>query len=217
MARTVYVTTELTGGGSALDGVNGNVLVAGDLAFHIQNNTTTVTGKAGNLFSLYMATTNNASESSPEIIEPDSNPGDWNWTRLMPLFSVFNTTGMASTMANYGVSIIRTTGATVHVLKRPKKGVYKKIIINTTSLVKIRLSTAVATYGVRIARQGKLSLASTACVIIAPTSKALLNGFRHPVSIELIGRSTDRWELMGINVPTTGLSAKKFPTFSTTT
>jgi len=35
MARTVYVTTELTGGGSGLDGVNGNVIVAGDMAFYI--------------------------------------------------------------------------------------------------------------------------------------------------------------------------------------
>jgi hypothetical protein len=219
MARTVYVTTEITGGGSGLDGIDGSNIVKGDMAFLINPDSTTIGYRQGNYFGVYVATTKNASDDSPEIVNPDANPGDWNWEKMTPLIPVFHTTGKAATLPNYGVSIIRTTAPSVHVLKRPRRGAYKKLIFATTQVIKVRLTTAVAgSLAVPTVRFGGVGLiaGSSVCVIVAPTSKCLLGTVKMPTAIELIGRSTSRWEIMEMSVITTG-GIKKFPTLSSTT
>ena len=198
MSRTVYVTTELTGGGSALDGVNGNSLVKGDMAFLIQKDTTTPM-REGSYFGVLMATTKSSTEESPERILPDSNPGDWNWERLQMLSSVFFTTGKAATLPNYGVQIIRSTAPTVHSMRRPRRGTFKTLVFTTTHLVKVRCSSAAASYNVKC---------GTSSVVIAHSSRAL-GGF-HRV-IQLVGRSTSRWDIISLS-PT-----NKAFTVSTTT
>ena len=84
---THYRKTSLTGGTvGALDGINGNSLVSGDVAYVLDVN---------NNFSVYECTTGGAAESAPFIIVPDSNPGSWNWRLhtagggpLMPTYNV---------------------------------------------------------------------------------------------------------------------------------
>ena len=74
MASKLYFRTSLTGGTSgALDGIDGAVLADGDGAIAV------TTG----YFYLYRLNINSgASESSPQIITPDINPGDKRWELL---------------------------------------------------------------------------------------------------------------------------------------
>lgn len=71
MAKTGYVKTALTGGGaSALDGISGAVLLAGDFAFVGVNN----------LAYFYIYSSSTAVESSPDIIVPDTaDSGNLRW------------------------------------------------------------------------------------------------------------------------------------------
>jgi hypothetical protein len=216
MARNVYVTTALTGGGQGLDGLDGAGLVKGDLAIFAQKDSTTLAGTHGTYFAIYYASTHAASENAPGIIVPDVNPGSFNWKAAGRLWSIDHTTGKAATLANNGISIIRTTGASVHILRRPRAGAYKKLIFATTSPVKVRMTTAVAgslaAPTVRIGRAG-LVAGSSVCVVIAPTSRALT---RLPASIEFIGRTTARWEITGYENMSTG-TVKRNITFSSST
>jgi hypothetical protein len=68
---TAYYKTVLTGGGaSALDGIDGDLLIDKDLGFVFD-------GTNGYLFQLNA--TSGASESPPDIIAPDLNPGTKRW------------------------------------------------------------------------------------------------------------------------------------------
>lgn len=189
MARTVYVTTQLTGGGSALDGIDGNDMVKGDVAFYINRDTTTP-GHEGNYSGVYMATTDAGSESSPNLITPDDNAGSWNWDLLQPLSVVKNATGKTMTLDNYGVSIIYSTGATVHRLLRPRKGARKTIVFSTTSVVKVRLSTAAEQYTVSLAGANKNVIAFTSRVVN-------FTSMMRP-TIEMVGVSTARWRVLNL-------------------
>ena len=72
MAKSVYIKTGLTGGSATtdLDGVDGNKLVDGDVAF-------VYTG--GKKYEYLLNATGGAAESSPNVIVPDTNPGTKNW------------------------------------------------------------------------------------------------------------------------------------------
>jgi hypothetical protein len=76
MAKTVYFTTGIKGGGSNLDGIDGNNIVKGDAAF-VRYTTGTNT-----IFAVYWATTQNLAESAPGIIRPDVNAGSWDWVKM---------------------------------------------------------------------------------------------------------------------------------------
>ena len=79
MAQTIYQDkTSLTGGSAtALDGIDGNSLVDGDRAYVLIPGTLT--------FYVYrLNATSGAAESSPNVIAPDTNPGNKRWI----LFSV---------------------------------------------------------------------------------------------------------------------------------
>jgi hypothetical protein len=70
---TVYHKSALTGGASnALDGINGNLLLDGDRAFTIV---------AGVFRVYYLDADSGLAESSPDVIAPDSNPGDKRWIK----------------------------------------------------------------------------------------------------------------------------------------
>ena len=71
MARTVYIKDSLTGGAStALDGVNGDDLIEGDIGLCYVSNIK---------YEYRLDASNGAAESSPDIIVPDTNPGTKNW------------------------------------------------------------------------------------------------------------------------------------------
>jgi len=71
MSTTVYKKTALTGGTATdLDGINGTGLVDSDMAF------VTV---AGVLYTYILDDDSGAAESSPNIIAPDTNPGNKRW------------------------------------------------------------------------------------------------------------------------------------------
>jgi hypothetical protein len=72
MAKTIYERTAISGGGSALDGIDGSILLDGDAAVILIN------GAA--LF--YVLDDDSASgELLPEIVAPDANPGNKRWIR----------------------------------------------------------------------------------------------------------------------------------------
>lgn len=79
MANTlIYKKTSLTGGGTDdLDGVDGNNLFGGELAF---------VHTATKEFYVYQLNATSAQgESSPDIISPDENAGDKRWELLTPM------------------------------------------------------------------------------------------------------------------------------------
>lgn len=215
MARTVYVTTELQGGGSGLDGINGNSLVKGDMGFYLKKNTTGTAQGHGFLTGVYMASSRGSTvamgsiEDQPNFIAPDSNGADWIWGLTQPLSPVFITTGLTAILPNYGVSIIKTNTNTVHWVRRPRRGVVKKLIFRTTAAVKIRLSTGAAAQTVKIS--------SGVSVIVPPTSSYKAPGKGIPPAVELTGRTTAQWELTGLVLPATSLSAARRISFSSTT
>lgn len=68
---TVYIKTALTGGTSdALDGINGSDLINDDTAFVYVSYTK---------YEYRLNATSGAAESSPDIIAPDTNPGNKRW------------------------------------------------------------------------------------------------------------------------------------------
>ena len=195
MAKTVYVSTERIGGGSAIDGVDGNSLVKGDLNLLIES----TRGAHG----VYACTTEAQSESSPNVIVPNSNAGSWNWRLLDPLRPVFITTGMTAVLPNHGISIIRTTGNTVHRLAKGRRGYTKTIIWETSATpVWVRLSTAAANYAIRF--QNIRSSGSSKCVIKQTSNqgKRLLM----PPVLHLAAESTSRWHVVGIRTRSSFLS-----------
>lgn len=67
----IYKKTALTGGGAtALDGVDGAALVDGNLAFVTY---------AGVIYNYILDDDSGATESSPDVIAPDTNPGNKRW------------------------------------------------------------------------------------------------------------------------------------------
>lgn len=67
----VYKKTALTGGGAtALDGVDGAALVDGNLAFVTYG---------GVIYNYILDDDSGATESSPDVIAPDTNPGNKRW------------------------------------------------------------------------------------------------------------------------------------------
>lgn len=69
MANNVYAFTALTGGAAgALDAILGALLATGDLAFGVSG---------GKLYAYKFDSTSSATESSPEVIAPDSGSGRW--------------------------------------------------------------------------------------------------------------------------------------------
>jgi len=67
----VYKKTALTGGGAtALDGVDGAALVDGNLAFVTVSNV---------IYHYILDDDSGATESSPDVIAPDTNPGNKRW------------------------------------------------------------------------------------------------------------------------------------------
>jgi len=99
MAKTIYHKTALTGGGTgALDAVDGVVLLDGDAAFVL----------VGNVSYQYILDDNSAAaESSPDILAPDTHPGDKRWI----LQKVYITSGVSGTLpvANGGTGITTIT------------------------------------------------------------------------------------------------------------
>jgi len=67
---TGYVKTALTGGGTALDGVDGSILSADDIAIVLVGNTNYI---------YKLDAGSSASENSPDVITPDTNPGTKRW------------------------------------------------------------------------------------------------------------------------------------------
>ena len=73
--KIVYQRTERTGGGvDALDGIDGNALFGGELAF--------VHTSAKELYVYQLNLTSAQAESDPAIISPDVNPGNKRWEQL---------------------------------------------------------------------------------------------------------------------------------------
>jgi len=72
MANKFWPARALTGGGFALDGIDGALLVDGDGAIVMMS-----TG----LYH-YTLTTNASTENSPTIIVPNANPGTFCWELL---------------------------------------------------------------------------------------------------------------------------------------
>jgi len=143
MSKTVYIKLGTTdGGANDIDGIDGNSITKNDIVFMLDS--------TARLSSIYVATTEGASEDSPRIITPDSNSSDWNWCMFSPLTHIRESTGKNSTLLNYGVNIIRSTAKTVHSLRRPRIGCQTHIIFDTSSYVSIRLSTHPGTYGVKL-------------------------------------------------------------------
>jgi len=71
MAVTLYRRTGLTGGlSSTLDGIDGNTIKDGDICF---------TFEGGRTFIHIADIDGGESESSPDVIVPDTNPGSINW------------------------------------------------------------------------------------------------------------------------------------------
>ena len=71
MSNMVYGATALTGGtAGALDAIDGAILVDKDMAIAI-------TG--GYTYAYLLNATSGAAESSPDVITPDTNPGDKRW------------------------------------------------------------------------------------------------------------------------------------------
>jgi hypothetical protein len=109
----VYVKTALTGGGgSALDGINGAVLNDGDVA--------QVRTSENILYDYSLDADSGAAESSPDVIAPDTNPGNKRWM-LQKLQTGAITT--ASIIAPANSLIIRpTTDATTAIQIADKDG-----------------------------------------------------------------------------------------------
>ena len=76
MAKTVYVCTGISGGGSNLDGLDGANLSKGDMAF-IYFSTDSI-----RKHSVYWLTTQAAAQSLPGCVVPDSNPGSFCWKKI---------------------------------------------------------------------------------------------------------------------------------------
>ena len=74
-----YWGTGLTGGGAALDGIDGNGLVAGDMAIVELDS-----GTNAPVTYFYRLQSSSTAESSPNIITPDSNPGALRWYLSSP-------------------------------------------------------------------------------------------------------------------------------------
>ena len=93
MAKTGYVKTELTGGGaSALDGISGVVLLDKDFAFV----------GVGNLAYFYILNANSgAAEDSPNVIAPDTSPGNKRW--ILQNYLSVGFTGTSATSLATGV------------------------------------------------------------------------------------------------------------------
>ena len=72
MAKSVYIKTGLTGGSTVadLDGIDGNKLIDGDVSFVYET---------GMRYAHILNATSGATESSPNIITPDTNPGTKRW------------------------------------------------------------------------------------------------------------------------------------------
>ena len=70
MSKTIYHRTVITGGGTALDGIDGATLADGDAAIVILSN---------QAYFYLLNATSGATESSPGIIAPDTNPGTKRW------------------------------------------------------------------------------------------------------------------------------------------
>ena len=76
MASNFFGAIALTGGGTgSLDAINGNSLNDGDGAIVIEATLNTV-------YLYTLDSSSGASESSPDVIEPDSNAGDKRWIRV---------------------------------------------------------------------------------------------------------------------------------------
>jgi len=70
MSRKVWAKIGLTGGTTNdLDGIDGNNLSVNDLSFVTE----------GSTFFVYVASTDGSTETSPNVITPDNNPGSWAW------------------------------------------------------------------------------------------------------------------------------------------
>jgi len=70
MASNTYTKKELTGGADALDGIDGDTLSGGDMALVITSL---------NVYTYYLDDSNVSDEDSPDIIKPDTNPGNKRW------------------------------------------------------------------------------------------------------------------------------------------
>lgn len=74
MANNFFAAISLTGGGTgALDAIDGTLLVDGDAAI-VQTDTT--------VYFYHLDATSGAAESSPDVIEPDTNGGDKRWIKV---------------------------------------------------------------------------------------------------------------------------------------
>ena len=119
MAKTGYVKTVLTGGGaSALDGISGAVLLDGDFAFV----------GVGNLAYFYILDADSAAaESSPDIIAPDTTPGNKRWILQNYLSSGFTGTSVTGLTIGTGAKTL-----TVETNKGFVVGMSVKIAYTTT-------------------------------------------------------------------------------------
>jgi hypothetical protein len=73
-ANKFYWANGLSGGGDAIDGIDGAIITAGDGCFVVLDSGTN-TPK----FYLYRAQASSAAEDSPNVITPDSNAGTMRW------------------------------------------------------------------------------------------------------------------------------------------
>ena len=93
MAKTGYVKTELTGGGaSALDGVSGAVLLDKDFAF---------VGVDNLAYFYILDVDSGAAENSPNVITPDTSPGNKRW--ILQNYLSVGFTGTSATSLAIGV------------------------------------------------------------------------------------------------------------------
>ena len=99
MATTAYKRTLLTGGtADALDSIDGNDLTAGDFAFVLVGGTMYIYQ--------YKDYGTPTSDSSPDIIQPDSNPGNYAWQLQEPpfLWSIPSGANASGGMSGYTLS-----------------------------------------------------------------------------------------------------------------
>ena len=84
MSKTVYLRTGITGGTATdLDGIDGDNLLDADMTFVTLTNV---------LYPYLLDDDSGAVESSPDIIAPDTNPGNKRWLLQTPVYAV-DTTG----------------------------------------------------------------------------------------------------------------------------